>query len=599
MDKITPTRKNIFAWLFGFLALTTATVFPFQTQAYAGISTAIGAVTALDQASTPVPTNDRFLRGKEIAWDAIAWAAVNWVIEEMWNDTVDWINGGMNGKPQFATNPQILFNEVGDAIFGKFLDELGAGFLCQPFDLRVRSSLEAEYHNRIRNTGTRPSTSNQCTWTGTMDNLERIMAGNMGTGGWLDYFSFIQGSNNPTGAYLNAESDLVNKIAQGLDIQKTELDWADGFLNKRTCVDMGPEGCVQWETLTPGRVLETQLNKTLGLEHDRLSVADEFNEALSALTNLLLNRVFGGDGIFTRNANAATPRGNRAGDAGQLGRECSPSLTTTEVYSNVTWSTSFVAVTGHSFEYEWREGNTILGITDTPSFSLFYDQPGVKSMTVLIRYKVDIRDPSATAPDENGLYPMVAEARSAEVGCEPTVRVTASSLAAVCELETSKEIYPIWLPSGSDRDQRANEIFAAYLVGARSTSFFNGGLGPNTTFVEHIISWKVTIAGGSGTLSSISVIREPNMWIMSPAPAIITGNNPILTLSAAANTVPTTSFKVVSITSAETIGGAAPAKRTPDNRPSLGESKKVNIRVVDADLNISSVTVDCEAVNVR
>ena len=54
--------------------------------------------------------------------------------------------------------------------------------------------------------------------------------------------------------------------------------------------------CAKEKVNTPGGVISEQLNKTLGLGGDKLAVADEINEIVSALLNQLTGKIIGGIG---------------------------------------------------------------------------------------------------------------------------------------------------------------------------------------------------------------------------------------------------------------------------------------------------------------
>ena len=109
-------------------------------------------------------------------------------------------------------------------------------------------------------------------------------------------------SNNPYGAYLEAQIELDARIAKALGIQSQQLNWNSGFLSWSECrkVHEGTGKCLERGPVqTPGKVIESQLEGVLGSGVRQLELADEFDELVSALfVQLLKQVVFGVKGLF-------------------------------------------------------------------------------------------------------------------------------------------------------------------------------------------------------------------------------------------------------------------------------------------------------------
>ena len=147
-------------------------------------------------------------------------------------------------------------------------------------------------------------------------------------GGWDGFFLLTQEQqNNPVGAYIQAEGELARQIASKVGEKDKELSWGGGFMSQKECIETGPaisvpiydasgkeigskpaEGpCLKEVTVTPGDTISNQLNKQLGMGNERLAVADEINEIVSALLNKLASTIVGGIGKGLRSLSSPDP----------------------------------------------------------------------------------------------------------------------------------------------------------------------------------------------------------------------------------------------------------------------------------------------------
>lgn len=288
---------------------------------------------------------------KEFGLDTVAWVIVNLIIERMAASTVNWINGGFRGSPAFITDPEAYYKNIGDQIAGQFIfSNPDLNFLCSPLQAKIKLALTSTYN--------RNSDRFQCRLSQVGKNLDNFVD-DFSNGGWDSFFIVSQtAGENPLGAYLQAEGQLYEKIANKQDIKKQELLQGNGFLSFKQCdqwenvVNQGqtqlgdttggtfdengipqdtrpddpedteaPPGtkrrCTKESVTTPGNVISSQLNKTLGLGNDKLVVADEINEIVSALLNQLVSQVVGGVGRGLRGISRPSSTGGQT-FAGQL-----------------------------------------------------------------------------------------------------------------------------------------------------------------------------------------------------------------------------------------------------------------------------------------
>ena len=262
----------------------------------------------------PIPVADSIIRDKEagltifgftipgLTWDLIAISIANIALEQIINETIVWINSGFEGNPAYATDPEQFFTDIADNIAGDLIAGSELGFLCSPFQTRIRLALQ-RYHTQRRQF--------QCTLTDVVANIDAFY-NDFSQGGWDGWFVMTQNDvNNPYGAYLQAQIELDSRIAKALGIQDKQLNWNNGFLSwakclkwdevwtggseipeKGKCLKRGP-------VITPGKVINDQLNTVLATGVHKLELADEFDELVSALfVQLLKQVVFGVKGLF-------------------------------------------------------------------------------------------------------------------------------------------------------------------------------------------------------------------------------------------------------------------------------------------------------------
>ncbi|MDP3402772.1 MAG: hypothetical protein Q8S35_02345 [bacterium] len=242
--------------------------------------------------------------------NGLAWDLANLAIESMTKSTVNWINSGFQGSPAFVTDLRQNMRGVADTIAGRFFDELSeTNFGRSPFQDRVLDAVRLGYYLRTSPESfyvRYPYTLNQVS-----ADDRAFLRGDFNQGGFNAWFATVMyPENNPYGMNILLNEQLENRIGSGLSIRSQELDWSRGFLSWRgDCIATAPnsganntpvnltneEPCIDYEVLTPGSVIQEGLNKALGAGQDRLVVADDFNEIISALLNQLVGQVLGGN----------------------------------------------------------------------------------------------------------------------------------------------------------------------------------------------------------------------------------------------------------------------------------------------------------------
>ena len=234
--------------------------------------------------SPAVPTDDWISNLKEGSLDAVAWNLANIALSQMSASMVNWINSGFEGSPAFVTDFKGFLTNIADEELGRFIEGSELAFLCSPFqfDIKLSLALKTPFKDRV-----------SCTLSDTVDNLDNFLSGKFSEGGWNGWFEMTtKTQNNPYGAFLLADAEVRSRIKGRQEIELFKLDLGDGFLSSETCTLYDDYGkCLKKEISTPGKVIETQLNNTLAGGQQRLNVADEFDEIVSALLGQLVQKV--------------------------------------------------------------------------------------------------------------------------------------------------------------------------------------------------------------------------------------------------------------------------------------------------------------------
>jgi len=242
-------------------------------------------------------------------------------IQQITASTVNWINSGFQGKPTFVQDYQKFFTNVLDQAAGEFLRGSDLAFLCTPFRNQIRIALAQSYARR--------NTAPSCTLSGVINNFTSFTNGNFSSGGWKGFLTFVNTpSNNPFGAFATAQSGLFGAQATALSTANRQLT-PTGFLAQQEKYDCqavvgatGPEQKCKKRITTPGGVIESSLNKTLGTSLDSLNLAKNFDEIISALvTQLMTKALYGGlsnlSGVQGYESSYLTPDQQQAQEQGQ------------------------------------------------------------------------------------------------------------------------------------------------------------------------------------------------------------------------------------------------------------------------------------------
>lgn len=244
-------------------------------------------------------------------WDIPAWVkkAINAIgmiiaqrmIDDMVRASITWANNGFDGNPAFITDSTGFAKSVADQAAGDVINSQEINDLSGPFKAEVRRSILLNYKKVYLHSSNLKGTLSQAA-----AKVETYGKDFNAGGGWNTWFEVTQGeSNNPYDAYLTGTEEVDRQIANALKAVRDDAIVNGGFKNVQECADRNPpvdlghgsfDGryktgeCIRWTTKTPGSIIKSQLDKTLGSGLSKLVTANSLDQLVTAFSGALLQR---------------------------------------------------------------------------------------------------------------------------------------------------------------------------------------------------------------------------------------------------------------------------------------------------------------------
>jgi len=147
------------------------------------------------------------------------------ILSMLTNQIITWIQGG--GKPQFISDFGGFVSDAADQAGGIFVEQfLGAGYLCEPFDIDIKIAL--------LDVQTFPMEA-QCTLSDMGKNIENFY-NDFSQGGWTEWIALTSPQNNVYGAYAAAVKEKMKKEDKAREAALSEVTTGKGFLSIKECV---------------------------------------------------------------------------------------------------------------------------------------------------------------------------------------------------------------------------------------------------------------------------------------------------------------------------------------------------------------------------
>ena len=196
--------------------------------------------------------------GLKTVWDKLEAAAMRYlsqmgkmvakiIINKIAESTVNWINGGFNGKPAYISDISKFMTGQGgvtDRLVGDFISSSNLSFLCNPFKMQVSLALSLGYGTGLQKAG--------CTLTQVIANAQAAttnvtmngqVIGGKGSqsdfnrnGGWSTWLNnTINPRNTLLGAYSAAKAKLDVAITDAKGNKIMDLANGQGALSLKKC----------------------------------------------------------------------------------------------------------------------------------------------------------------------------------------------------------------------------------------------------------------------------------------------------------------------------------------------------------------------------
>ena len=273
-------------------------------------------------------------RVREQCLNGVAYALAKQQLAKITNDTLSWVNTGLGGDPFFVRDQISYLNKIADKKLIEFLTPISSNrnSSIYPYGRNFARGaiLNRQSTFQQRSVNTMP---NYLPRGATMDTWGNNFSQG---GGWNAWFAFTQNpANNPLGYQLMATEELAKEQSQAQESAKSEIsngflpdkkcvEWAEpgskeeeaffdkqieeivtqreaekdgtanGYSTRKGYTETGPSGqnvCLKYEIVTPGSVIENQVNTTLTSSIRQLELADSLNESLDFLFQGLMTKL--------------------------------------------------------------------------------------------------------------------------------------------------------------------------------------------------------------------------------------------------------------------------------------------------------------------
>ena len=269
----------------------------------------------------------------KLAVESLKRQLLNMIVDQI----VQWIQGG--GKPKFITDWPGFFRDAVDQASGRFIQKLGLGLFCSPFNLTLRAAFIPipQFSDR-----------SACTLSQIGVNIDNFLA-NFNNGGWVAWNEMVlKPQNNIYGAYLMAWDEYEREKSAAEKAAAAEAQAGRGVLSVKKCIRQHEEPqydedgnplapnivCDEYQINTPGSVVGDLAAKAIGSDIDFIVNSQDLAAYVAAISNAILNRMFAeGVGLLHAAVSGGGGSGSGGGSSGGGGasvaqNQCAPFLGT-------------------------------------------------------------------------------------------------------------------------------------------------------------------------------------------------------------------------------------------------------------------------------
>lgn len=293
-----------------------------------GVATAVGAMVAVPVGDATgnalkslhlavASTNSAFQNVAKMSLDSLAYKVGQCMLTELTNSTVRWIQGGFTGNPRFAVDTTKLFKDISAGVLEDFSNQIKNLQACDftpnfKYDLANSVLLSAPSRNKI-------PAKIACPFTTGTTTASQFYAGTSQVFSWALFETALKDNGNRFAVTLNTANEAALRQAEVKATADQKLNWSNGFadiVDTEDCPEMPQEVILAiangefsegakksyqqsyCKTTTPGKMIEGQLTKSLGINMDKLGFADNMNKIVSALIDQITKQTLAG--VFKR-----------------------------------------------------------------------------------------------------------------------------------------------------------------------------------------------------------------------------------------------------------------------------------------------------------
>ena len=290
---------------------------------------------AASQSLEDVQSEAKRLKNERLCTIPIERAAAQTILQTLTQETVNWINTGMNGKPMFEQDAAAAFKKMQNQKINEFKSELQNNPDLYPFGKDILNSNITDMRSTFQSKA-------KSSLGDVLSNIDpsftmETFGNDFKSGGWDAFSSSLDPSNNPVGFNfltqdnLNQAVSLTGKDYTPAQALKDQLAWGNGFLSQTKCLDPGwapsyddateDPPCSKTQIVTPGSIIQDELSKTLGSGVDALNLGNNLDAGLTSIFNAMLTKLLQTglasvtDDSGSSNSNTTTTKLTVAGNA--------------------------------------------------------------------------------------------------------------------------------------------------------------------------------------------------------------------------------------------------------------------------------------------
>lgn len=288
---------------------------------------------------------------KEGGLDSVAQIAAKMAIEQIKQQTINWVNSGFKGKPMFLQNPDQFFNNIMvdqlALVKNKMMADLGnlnrgitqqlikdvtnqSKVFQQNMKYTIANDICSVLKSDLASYQAMPNSADKTQLINaknnqinsvcngddtTRDTNAKACAGDFACGGWGAILAKTSNLDLTTdaGKLAMAKQEFASRASSSADFFNTQLNRNGGYFDQLECVKYekieGREVCAPggWRSKAPGSSVQAQVNKVATDQFDSLNNVDEFLENLivSAVQSFATNMINKGISGMTNIATSA------------------------------------------------------------------------------------------------------------------------------------------------------------------------------------------------------------------------------------------------------------------------------------------------------